>query len=263
MILASHGIIASQIASFDADAVAFFNRVTTAGGTLSTTEKQAVNQLVLDLKANSLWTPMKAIYPMVGASAAACAQNLKSSSFTGTFSSGWTFASTGVTPLLAYMDTGFNPTTQIANNNTGSYGIYSRTDRADNFSAQHGAVDGLGYILFIIKASSKIQNYHNSDVGTNIANTNSQGFYQMSRISSTDTLHSKNNTVNNVSITTAQRPNITMYLGARNNPNGIPNTFDDIEIAFAYYSDFSLESSDLINYNTSVQAFQTTLNRQV
>ncbi len=33
MILASHGIIASQIASFDADAVAFFNRVTTAGAT--------------------------------------------------------------------------------------------------------------------------------------------------------------------------------------------------------------------------------------
>ena len=97
MILASHGIIASQIASFDADAGAFFGRVTTAGGSLSLTEKQAVNQLVLDLKANSLWTPMKAIYPMVGASAAACAQNLKSSCFTGTFSSGWTFASGGIT----------------------------------------------------------------------------------------------------------------------------------------------------------------------
>ena len=78
--------------AFDSDAQAYFDRVSTAGGTLSTTEKNAVNQLVIDLKANSLWTPMKAIYPMVGASAAACAQNLKSSSFTGAFSSGWTFA---------------------------------------------------------------------------------------------------------------------------------------------------------------------------
>jgi len=263
MILASHGIIASQIASFDADAVAFFNRVTTAGGTLSTTEKQAVNQLVLDLKANSLWTPMKAIYPMVGASAAACAQNLKSSSFTGTFSSGWTFASTGVTPLLAYMDTGFNPTTQIANNNTGSYGIYSRTDRADNFSAQHGAVDGLGYILFIIKASSKIQNYHNSDVGTNIANTNSQGFYQMTRDSSTNTFHSKNSTINTVSLTAKGRPNVNLYIGARNNTSGVANAFDTIEVAFAYYSDQSLTTTNLSNYYTAVQAFQTTLSRQV
>jgi hypothetical protein len=68
---------------YDSDAQAFFDRVTTASGSLSTTEQAAVNQLVLDLKANSIWTPMKAIYPMVGASAAACAQNLKSSSFTG------------------------------------------------------------------------------------------------------------------------------------------------------------------------------------
>ena len=115
MILASHGIVASQIASFDADAVAFFGRVTTAGGSLSATEKAAVNQLVLDLKANSLWTPMKAIYPMVGASAAACAQNLKSASFTGTFTSGWTFASTGVNGngTSAYFNTTFNPNTQL------------------------------------------------------------------------------------------------------------------------------------------------------
>ena len=107
MILASHGLIASQIASFDADAVAFFGRVTTAGGSLSATEKAAVNTLVVQMKADGTWTPMKAIYPMVGASAAACAQNLKSASFTGTFSSGWTFASTGVTGngTSAYMDT--------------------------------------------------------------------------------------------------------------------------------------------------------------
>jgi len=129
MILASHGIIASQIASFDADAVAFFNRVTTAGGTLSLTEKQAVNQLVLDLKANSLWTSMKAIYPMVGASAAACAQNLKSSSFTGNFNGGWTFASTGITGngSTGYFDTTFNPNTSITDINSAHLSIYSRT----------------------------------------------------------------------------------------------------------------------------------------
>ena len=62
MILASSGIIASQIASFDADALAFFARVTAAGGSLSLTEKTATNQLVLDLKANGLWTPMNGIY---------------------------------------------------------------------------------------------------------------------------------------------------------------------------------------------------------
>jgi hypothetical protein len=264
MIIGTHGIIASSGGvAYDADAQAFFDRVTVAGGSLSLTEKNATNQLVLDLKANLLWTPMKAIYPMVGASAAACAQNLKSSSFTSTFSSGWTFASTGVTPLLGYIDTGFNPTTQIANNNTGSYGIYSRTDRADNFSAQHGAVDGLGYVLFILKASSKIQNFHNSDTGTNITNTNSQGFYQMTRDSSTNTYHTKNSTINTVSLTAKGRPNVNLYIGARNNTGGVANAFDTIEVAFAYYSDQSLTTTNLSDFYTAVQAFQTTLSRQV
>ena len=61
--------------SNDADAQAYFDRVTAAGGTLSATEQNAVNTLTVNLKSNGLWTLLKAIYPMVGASAAACAQN--------------------------------------------------------------------------------------------------------------------------------------------------------------------------------------------
>ena len=111
----------------DADAQAFVSRVETAGGSLSDTEKEAVNTLVLQMKADGIWTKMKAIYPMVGASAAACAQNLKSSSFTGTFTSGWTFASTGITPTSAYMDTNLSSNTSLSLNDL-SLNIYSRTD---------------------------------------------------------------------------------------------------------------------------------------
>ena len=113
---------------FDPDALAFFNRVTAAGGSLTTTEKVATNQLVIDLKGYSIWSKMKAIYPMVGASSAACAQNLKSSSFTGTFSGGWTFSSTGATPngTNAYMDTNFMPSTELSANSA-SIGYYGGT----------------------------------------------------------------------------------------------------------------------------------------
>ena len=75
MILSSHGIIGSSIGQFDPDAAAFFARVTAAGGTLSATEKTAVNTLVVQMKTDGIWTKMKAIYPMVGASSAAFAQN--------------------------------------------------------------------------------------------------------------------------------------------------------------------------------------------
>jgi hypothetical protein len=129
----------------DTDAIAFINRVNAAGGTLSYTEMMAVNQLVIDLKAAGLWTSMKAIYPMVGASAAACAQNLVSSSFTGTFTSGWTFASTGVTPngTSAYMDTGFNPTGNLSVNSQ-CYGYYSRSNTAAGSKREMGGYNSLG-----------------------------------------------------------------------------------------------------------------------
>ena len=50
---------------YDADAQAFIN----AAGLTSTTQMNAVNTLVLDLKAQSLWSKMYAVYPMVGGTA--------------------------------------------------------------------------------------------------------------------------------------------------------------------------------------------------
>jgi hypothetical protein len=113
--------------AIDPDAQAFYNRVTAAGGSLSAIEQTAINTLVLDLKGFGLWTGLKAIYPMVGASAAACSQNLKSASFTASFSSGWTFASTGVTSNGAstYMNTTLSPTITLTNYNSHS-SVYNR-----------------------------------------------------------------------------------------------------------------------------------------
>ena len=79
------GLIGSTYFGTDPDAQAFFDRVTAEGGTLSATEKAAVDKLVKQMKIDGTWTPMKAIYPMVGASSAACSRNLKSDDFNGTF----------------------------------------------------------------------------------------------------------------------------------------------------------------------------------
>ena len=198
MILASHGIVASQIASFDADAVAFFGRVTTAGGSLSLTEKQAVNQLVLDLKANSLWTPMKAIYPMVGASAAACAQNLKSASFTGSCTStGWTFASTGATPngTSAFMDTTLTPSANLTLS-SGHISVYNRTN-VDEAKCDLGTTNGIfgapDEILLMTRFTGLGFVGVYTQYGGAITNTNSQGLYITNRNSTTLTTGFKNN----------------------------------------------------------------------
>ena len=256
MILASSGIIASQIASFDSDALAFFARVTTAGGTLSTTEKNAVNQLVIDLKANSLWTPMKAIYPMVGASAAACAQNLKSSSFTGTFTSGWTFASTGATPngVSAYCNTNCAPNNMAQNSLSGF--IYNRTNNllvTLNGCTNFGINDfDPGRILYGAVNNNELA------IATQ---TTTAGFWGVSRVSSSGWAAYKNgaNIVNKTQGSVAPSGN-SVFISSRN--TGTPTTFGNKEVAFFSIGD-GLTDAQASAFYTNVQTFQTTLSRQV
>ena len=267
MIIATHGIVASQLSGFDADAQAFFNRVTTAGGTLSVTEKTAVNQLVLDLKSYSIWSKMKAIYPMVGASSAACAQNLKSSSFTGTFNGGWTYASTGVTPngTSAYMDTGLNMSTNLNQNNTHIMG-YSRTNIVNN-----GVIIGASNSLFSLgcfiapRLDSTIAYYSIYDTtngNTTATISSSSGFILASRLSSTQSIYYQNSSKISTNLVNSSTPaSFNIYIGALNK-NGSASNYSNRETAFASIGD-GLIDNEASNFYTAVQAFQTTLNRQV
>jgi len=264
MILASHGLIASQIASFDADALAFFARVTAAGGTLSATEKAATNQLVLDLKANSLWTPMKAIYPMVGASAAACAQNLKSSSFTGTFTSGWTFASTGVTPngVSAYMDTGFAPSSNLTSNNA-SIGYYGGTSGTSTRCALGAAGGGSYFEIYPAYPALGLFGDIFDGSTSNTTNLSADGFiFAYRNSSSTQKKHSIRNTITTKTESTgAGTISSNVVLGARNN-NGVLQDYSNLQHRFDFIGD-GLTDTQASNFYTAVQAFQVSLSRSV
>jgi hypothetical protein len=271
MILSSHGLIASQIASFDADAVAFFGRVTTAGGTLSATEKAAVNTLVVDMKANGTWSSMKAIYPMVGASAAACAQNLKSSSFTGTFTSGWTFASTGVTGngTSAYMDTNLNTSTNLTLISS-HLCIYVRNNILQNAydfanSTNSGLTTDPTFLITRYNLGGGQSFFGISDASyatTFIPNSSSSGFWLGSTNGSRAQKFYKNNSLiatGTGGITSFANNNL--YLGAANG-GGSAVFFSKKQFAFASIGD-GLTDTQASNFYTAVQAFQTTLSRNV
>jgi hypothetical protein len=263
------GLIGSFTA-FDSDAQAFFDRVTAAGGSLSATEKSAVNTLVVQMKANSIWTPMKAIYPMVGASAAACAQNLKSSSFTGTFTSGWTFASTGVTGngISAYMDTNFSPFVNLTNTNS-HFMIYLRNvslplvsvcdfgafsdDFSNRFATNYFSNPALDTTNFDVRKRTTVSN---SLIGSGFAlysrsASNLAKVYFNNSIVATDTS----------STISYNLPDITVYLSALHR-GAIAQNFTNRQNAFASIGD-SLTDTQASNFYTAVQAFQTTLSRQV
>ena len=259
---------------FDADAQAYFSRVTTAGGTLTTTEQNAVNQLVIDMKANGIWTAMKAIYPMVGASAAACAQNLKSSSFTGTFSSGWTFASTGATPngSSAYMDTTLNTLTSLTLNSS-HLSYYSRTNSAKSSELVMGNLDdttGSSGLNLAVRRNTNLNSFRATEIIgvlglVDSTSSDSRGLTLGSIISSSSRKLYKNGILLNTNTTnvTYNRANATLYIGASFAFNtGLATSYTDKQCAFASIGD-GLNDTEATNLYTTVQTFQTTLSRNV
>jgi hypothetical protein len=258
------GLIGSESA-YDGDANSFFQRVTSAGGTLSNTEKIAVNQLVLDMKANGTWTPMKALYPMVGASAAACAQNLKSSSFTGTFNGSWTFASTGVTGSSGFFNTGLNAATQLsfANNHMSAY-IYNNTASAYDMGVSADAGTIVDELTLLVRQNPNNLIYYSVDAiyNCNVAITNSQG-HTLGSMSGTNTQNIYKNGVKLRSIASggSQLASGNIYIGAVN-ANGTASSFSNHTFALNSIGD-KLSDTQASDFYTAVQAFQTTLGRQV
>jgi hypothetical protein len=257
------GLIGSQgVSDIDPDAQAFFDRVTAAGGgTLSGTEQTAVNTLVLQMKLDGIWSAMKAIYPMVGASAAACAQNLKSSSFTGTFSSGWTFASSGLTPngTSAFMNTNLEQSTNLTATSLHlSYYVNGGTFTAN--TAMAGFTSSTNSLLFVNAASLRTFCTNDSDF-TGPSNINN-GFYLGSRVSSILRKGYFNGT-SVVSSSAANTPvvNLNYFLGALNN-GGSGFLHGNFKTAFSSIGT-GLDDTQASNFYTAVQAFQTTLSRNV
>ena len=264
MILASHGLIASSISGVDADWLAYYNRVVTAGGSLTTTEQNATKTLVADLKAAGIWSSMKAIYPMVGASAAACAQNLKSSSFTGTFTSGWTFASTGATPngTSAYMDTTLIPSSNLTSGNTHA-AVYLRTDTAAGTKQELGSIGASSdeFSLIVRFTGDLAYPIIGGAFYPSYANTNSQGMWTINRLNTSNIQYYNRGTKVVDSAQTNGMSSRTLYVGARNNL-GTADRFSDRQFAFASIGD-GLSSTNMTDFYTAVQAFQTTLSRNV
>jgi len=244
----------------DPDAAAFFARVAAAGGSLSSTEQTAVNQLVLDMKSANIWSSMKAIYPIVGASAAACAQNLKSASFTGTFSSGWTFAASGATPngTSAFLNSGLNASLDLSVSSL-SFGGYTSSTANRTVDSYHGASPN-AYLMHSFR-SYNLTEFFRPVIGSISVSGGTVGMVQANQLLTDSKIYRNNTIAASAAGTIASLPNRNMYIGAINS-NGTATFFDNHLISYYYYSD-GLTDTQASNHYLAVQAFQTTLSRQV
>jgi hypothetical protein len=254
----------SPVLTYDSDLTNFLLRIYATGGTVSRNELSNLVTLVNYLKSKGLWNRLSAFYPMVGGTSASCAQNLISSSFTGTFTSGWTFNYLGALPngSSAYMNTNFNLLDHGIDNNSGAFGVYLNTSRADSTQKGHGALAGSGFpasYIFPFASSSMFAGINNNLGGASISSSDTLGMFQTSRISSTQQILFKNSTGTVFNQAPYSRNNFNLYLGAVN-VNG-PTFYDDARIASAYVTKYGLTSTELTDMYTGVHNFNTALAR--
>ncbi len=254
--------------SNDADAQAFID----AAGITDATQKSAVNQLVLDLKSALIWTKMKAIYPIVGGTASTHKWNLKDprdldAAFRLTFSTGWTHASTGMTPSSAYADTFLNQTTNYSVNDNLHLSFYSRTNASTANTNEIGCQTNSGTynVLSLRRGDNSNNTYYAINTISNIANfidSNSAAFYIGTRTGTTI-----NGFRNNIKAATATgaattRPNVKIVIAANNHSTLGIIQYTLRQCAFASIGD-GLTDTEAANFYTAVQNYQTTLGRNI
>ena len=263
-----------SVAMFDTDATAFI----TASGISDATQLNALNKLVFDLKAQSLWTKMKAVYPVIGGSASTHKWNLidprdLDAAFRLTFGGGWTHAATGMTPngTTGWVDTFFNPSTDSVDwitNNTQSF--YSRTQAMVGGGWNMGVGNiATGIPLFGIGLRAVNNALFDSGgfpgARTSSVQADGRGLWAGSCRAANEREFYRNGAslTTNVNNDVNAASNANIALGALFDTNtGLPANFMTHEMAFAVIAE-GLTDTEHSNLYTLVQVYQTTLSRQV
>jgi hypothetical protein len=267
--------LASLTPSVDPDAQAFI----TAAAITDPTQQAAINQLVIGLKADGLWTKMKAVYPFVGGTSSTHKWNLKNpldtnAAFRLQFNGGWTHSSTGALPngTNAFADTYLSPNLQQSLT-SGHFGLYSRTSAASTtINGASGIRDGSGIgVQLYLRRQNNGRLIAMWGEGTNdfvlAANeTDAKGLYLGSRTANNSLKYYKNASIiaqTSLNQTTNTLSSNTYYLSALNLSGfGMVGTYDNKEIAFASIGD-GLTDTEAANFYTAIQAFQVALGRQI
>jgi hypothetical protein len=258
LFLATHGILARSGSgpSFDPNAQSF---ITTAGIT-NPTQQNAINALVVDLKAYGIWTKGFAFYPYVGGTSSTHSYNLKNpAQYQINWSGGITHSSNGVLfgGVNGYGNTNFRSNLFTSANN---FGLSSYVRNNNDVGGDIGVfAPDLRYV------ASRLSGFSYFGIGNTYiagATTNSQGFWNINRTSASVVKAFKNGSSFATGTTGAGTlSSENLFVGALNQSSSA-NYYTGKEHSFDAIHD-GLTDAEAANFYTAVQAFQTTLGRQV
>ena len=265
--------------SFDPDAQAFI----TAAGITDPTQQTAIDNLVIGLKADGLWTQMNAIYPFVGGTATTHKYNLKDPrdldvAYRLIFNGGWTHSNNGALAngTNGYADTKLNAATVLSNASY-NYSVYSRTQNFQFNSSFLGATYFLQpedqpeeYYgnIFMLNYFGNTMNIHYTQDGDGYKIYNSSdttGMFNVNNDAGTISLYKNGNnqTLGDSSPDAVYLPNGNIYIAALNFiGQGSVGCFSNIQYAFSTIGS-KLTNTQSANLYTRIQTFQTSLSRQV
>lgn len=256
----------------DADAQAFI----TAAAITDATQKSAIDTLVKGMKADGIWTKMKAIYPFVGGTATAHKWNLKDprdldAAFRLVFNGGWTHSSTGATPngTNGYADTKFVPSANGITTSNAHISFYSRNTNVNGLFPVDMGVDQSSTQSFnVSQKMSDVSSlsYHGrafTQLLTGVDTNNIAGLHTVTRTSTTSLKYNRNGNIiqTNSVLETGTVPTLSVFISSTNN-NGTASLFSTRQAAFSTIGD-GLTDTEAANLYTRVQAFQNQLFRAV
>ena len=241
-----------------------------------TTQVSAINTLINGLKANNLWTKMKAVYPFVtdktlqADMAAQMKFNLvnpqdSDAAFRLAFSGGWTYSTNGAQPngTNGYADTKLNSLSNLTETST-SLSIYSRTN---NTVSAHD-ISSREFVSYAFPFGI-LSNYSGttysvwSDYLATVSGVNTSAYFIQTKNSSILKLFRNNSIIITDTKTLVQMPNANVIIGAAQDAtiNGYA-AFSNRQYAFATIGS-GLNDTEVALLYSLVQQFQTDLTRQV
>jgi hypothetical protein len=242
----------------------------TATGITDETITDAINNLVLDLKAENLWTEMQAIYPFVGGTATTHKYNLVNpldtdAAFRLGFNGGWTHDSNGITgnATNTYATTWMDLQALGTSPNNCHFSMYVRNIPTARNGTDLGVNNGTSYAFFNPRNGSNLAQItlNTNSAGSTQSFTGSSGFFGASRQSSATQVMTINTTQYSFSKASVSTTGNTrdIFIGAYNN-NGTAAFFQNRNYALCTLG-FGLSDAEMDTLAGINETFQTALGR--
>lgn len=252
--------IYNKYSDFDAKAFLY------ASGSTGNTNREAIYYLCREMKMLGVFDKMTAVYPFIGTTATSQMYNLRNAQDTNaafrlSFVGGWTHSVNGAQPngTNAYANTFAIPTLL----NSTHISVYLRTNTTGLFNDIGHATSTTPNSIILARYLDRFYGNVNQSTDIFVANTDSRGFFLVSRTASNAVGLYRNGAL----LTTAANastaiPTTTITISAWQQAAGVFTRYSNRQVAFSSIGT-GLTQAESIAFSNIVQTYQNILGRAV